>query len=204
MPVKPYYQDELITLYHGDSREIVPKLKQKFYSVITDPVWPNCPEGLLAGWENPYQLLRDVSSYIPDIAQVLVIMLGINSDPRFLNAVPGELPFFRIMTLDYVRPSYKGNLLIQGDIAYVFGKPKIPKGQRVFPGRYINNKPTKAEKRHPSTRRFEHMQFLIKWYGHTGPVLDPFSGSGTTLRACKLAGIPAVGIEIEEKYCKLT
>lgn len=33
-------------------------------------------------------------------------------------------------------------------------------------------------------------------------VLDPFLGSGTTLRAAKDAGISGIGIEIEERWCK--
>jgi site-specific DNA-methyltransferase (adenine-specific) len=57
---------------------------------------------------------------------------------------------------------------------------------------------------HPTPKPIE----LPKWFLrlHTQPgdlVLDPFMGSGTTLRAAKDLGRRAIGIEIEEKYCEM-
>jgi site-specific DNA-methyltransferase (adenine-specific) len=88
--IQPYYQDEWVTIYHGDCREILPELVP-VETVITDPVWPNCAPDL-PGKENPQRLFNEMLSVLPP-AERLVIHLGCDTDPRFLSGIPIVYPF---------------------------------------------------------------------------------------------------------------
>jgi site-specific DNA-methyltransferase (adenine-specific) len=57
---------------------------------------------------------------------------------------------------------------------------------------------------HPAVFPLEIPKRLIQLYTYPEEtVLDPFMGSGTTLRAAKDLGRKAIGIEIEERYCEI-
>lgn len=57
---------------------------------------------------------------------------------------------------------------------------------------------------HPTVKPLQLMRYLVKLVTPPdGTVLDPFMGSGTTLRAAKDLGRRAIGIEISERYCEI-
>ena len=188
-------------LHLGDCRDILPTLP--FYdAVITDPVWPNCPDGLLLGCDNPAELLRDALERIE--ARCVVIVLRYDSDPRFLSAVPARWPFFRVQTLAYSVPGYNGRKLGGEEFAYCFGTPVASApGRRVIPGRGPTVQKTHSNG-HPCPRSVDHFRWLINWWTEPGQVvLDPFMGSGTTGEAAYQMGRHFVGIELDPNYYEI-
>jgi site-specific DNA-methyltransferase (adenine-specific) len=58
--------------------------------------------------------------------------------------------------------------------------------------------------RHPAAKPVGMLEFIIGVSSRPGDlVLDPFMGSGTTLRAAKDSGRNAIGIELDERYCEI-
>lgn len=214
----PYYEHAGITIYHGDCREILPSAVgcspdialHRCLSplvVITDPVWPNAPDGMFPDVNNPEGLLRQMFLRLPleRVPRAAVILRG-DSDPRFLLAVPSQLSFFRAMILPYVMPAYIGRKLGGDELAYCFGDPiKFQKGRQVVPGRAPSVQPDgRRANGHPCSRAIQHMRFVVRWWSDVGDVVvDPFCGSGTTLEAAKIEGRRAIGIETEERWCEL-
>ena len=66
-----------------------------------------------------------------------------------------------------------------------------------------HNNPT-HKNNHPTVKPIALMEYLIKMITHKGGiVLDPFSGSGSTLVAAKENGFDFIGIEKEPEYIKI-
>lgn len=58
---------------------------------------------------------------------------------------------------------------------------------------------------HMGGKPYRLMTALVSDYSRIeNTILDPFMGSGTTLRAAKDLGRKAIGIELEEKYCEIS
>jgi hypothetical protein len=201
MALKPYYSDDWCTIYHGDCRVVLPDLEGFTDTIITDPVWPNAHPDL-AGSEDPLGLFRETLRVLPK-AKRLCVWLGVQSDPRFLRVVPKRWTFLRKCYMRRAVPHYNGRCLVSGDMLYCFGEwPTSRPGRRVLPGECSVTSKPKRRVAHPCARNEEHAIWAVKWWTD-GPVLDPFLGSGTTLVAAKAAGVKAVGIELEERYCEV-
>lgn len=187
------------TLIQGDCLEVMPTLGN-FDAVVTDPVWPNAPDGMFPSVTDPTKLLAAALSKAD--AKRCVIIVRTDSDPRFLCAVPTRWKYVRHQNLEYVATGYLGRVLGGMEVAYCFGEP-IPSapGQRVIVGHGPKVQPSTERFDHPCARNIEHMKFLVRWWSEPYEhVLDPFMGSGTTGVACAKMGRKFTGIELDPGY----
>ena len=60
-----------------------------------------------------------------------------------------------------------------------------------------------VDRDHPTQKPIALMKWCMGFVPDAQTILDPFMGSGTTLRAAKDLGRKCIGIEIEEKYCEI-
>ncbi len=197
--IKPYYSDDAVVIYNTDCRDILPKLS--YNSVITDPVWPG---NLIPEFKNinPFSTFKSMCASLA-LQKRVAVHLGCNSDPEMLRFVPAQ--FFRVCWLRYQLPSYMGPLLKGSDVAYLYGSPpKARPGRKLIPGECNSRSRWGKEANHPCPRKLDHATFLVDiWSELEDIILDPFMGSGTTLRAAKNLRRKAIGIEIEERYCEV-
>jgi site-specific DNA-methyltransferase (adenine-specific) len=201
--MKPYYDHDGIIIYNADARHVLPHLPAA-ETLITDPTWPNATAEIF-GRDNPLEMFTAMWAALTETPTRAAVQLGCDTDPRFLSAVPAALTFFRVAWLERVRMRYKGRTGITGDVGYLFGKPPPSReGQHIIPGRITDASHHNAKNAHPCPRSIAHVKWLVKWWSaETDTILDPFMGSGTTLKAAKDAGRKAVGIEIDERYCEI-
>lgn len=95
------------------------------------------------------------------------------------------------------------HIWLSGIEVCVFGKRK-----NAYFGAFCKNTVWKGnsdlKQWHPTQKPIWLFHKLIEASSQLGKtVIDPFMGSGTTLRAAKDLGRKAIGIEIEKKYCDI-
>ena len=175
--------------------------------IITDPPWPNVAVELpdCQDFQQRWPLFLNQMARLTDR---LIIVIGCDTDPRFLKDVPTELPFVRVCRLGLIPPRYKGPILFDAEYAYVFGHNRLPgNGQRVLPGECFSasqgfHDPKSGD--HPCPRRWAHMLWLVKNFSRPEEiVLDPFCGTGTIPAAAAHAGRRFIGIELYSAWHRI-
>lgn len=102
------------------------------------------------------------------------------------------------------RPNLGGMSAQAEYIAWGTWGPQTPSLNPVcLPGVLRAPAPRGEAKWHIAEKHIDVMRWLVKLCRPEGTVLDPFMGSGSTLRAAKDMGRKAIGIEIDEANCEI-
>lgn len=203
--MQPYYQENGITIYHGAAQAVMPLLTERFDLAFFDP---------------PYNVGKDYGTSQDDsdpsefdawICSLCGLVNRVAND--FAVIVPNRAPGLWMYQLGQGWP-----------VAM-----KIRAGNAIR--RNWENKlcllwtSIKPEKRQPNVwedLRFKGEGYFFRehHYDHPGytpecvtrrvlslrpftSAIDPCCGTGTTLRVAQSLGIPAVGIELDERWCEV-
>lgn len=208
--MRPYYDDGSVTIYHGDCREILPRLE--FDAIVSDPPYGinwKPPRGFgkgtsgdaIAG-DNDTEIRDWVRSSYPDVP---TLMFGSHR-----ASAPAGTVLTLVFHKDCVGAGIVGNWLPwYRDWEPLFVCGRWPKTKPTRPGVVRTHElaatgysgyVTRAG--HPHAKPVDVLRDLLSAVP-PGVVVDPFMGSGSTLRAAKDLGRRAIGIEIEERYCEI-
>lgn len=196
--MRPYYQDEAVTIYHGDCREIMPSVSADV--IVTDPPYGCSATTGRGGVYDSFEITGDGDTSMRDwairlAASVPMVMFG---SPRVARPeckavliwAKGEHTGMGDLSFPW-KPDYEE--------IYIFGEGfSGPRTSSVLEF-YAD---TSSRRAHPTEKPEGLMRALIAKCP-AGTVLDPFMGSGTTLEASKRLGRLSIGIEIEERYCEI-
>lgn len=192
--MKPYYQDEYCTIYHGDCREILPTLP-KVDLVLTDP-----PYGLGhklhdgGTWStNPiYDAMTewDLNPVADDLLE-LAVASGENAIVWGGNYF--KLPPSRCW-LAWVK---QNNPPTMADMELAWTNIDANARKFMCP---VN---VDGKRQHPTQKPLPVMAWCLSFFPESQTILDPFMGSGTTLVAARSLCRRSIGIEINEDYCRI-
>lgn len=223
---EPYYADDWCTIYHGDALEVLDGLAPgSFDAVVTDP--PYCSGGRNQatarsiheksdrdewfltdnmGTDTYVWWLRQLGTRLYRLAPVGTHFYCFTDWRQYGNVVVSLETVGWTLRNCVVWHKMRGGAMgsfWRNDHEWISvlskGPPKpIPDGS--FFNVLAAVKPQGDE--HPTVKPVSIVQRLIE-ASSGSVVLDPFMGSGTTLRAAKNTNRRSIGIEIEERYCEV-
>ena len=208
----PYYEDQSgIVIYHGDCRDVLPFL-QKVDLLLTDPPYGTntaVDSARFSGGTKTFgrcavaerlPIVGDSEFFDPShlLKFKRAIIFGANNFAAQLPPSNGWLVWDKRVGLEEM----DGWPLGEAELAWT----NVTGAVRMFRNRWMGvvRDTEQGDYFHPTQKPLALMRWAIRQWSKAGEtVLDPYMGSGTTLRAAKDLQRKAIGIEIEERYCEI-
>lgn len=200
--MEPYYSDDLVTLYHGDCREITAWLKADV--LVTDPpygiAWRK-GQNNAAGSSAHAGIQNDESTATRDE------VLGMFDGPAIVfGSFRAPFPVGVKQTLVWQKPVDAGvvgsttGYRTDAELIFLLGDhgSRPPARSSVLT---TSGGVARYRTEHPHSKPPSLLERLIEWTA--GDIADPFAGSGSTLVAAKALGRRAIGVELDERYCEI-
>ena len=225
--MEPYYEADGVTLYHGDCREVLETLPdESVRAVITDPPYTErthknarASVGKTQGKDTFREGVTDFAAITDDDLRACLSECGrisrgwVIATLDYRHAVEFDLepPLglkcqrVGVWVKTNPTPQLTGDRPAQGweAIAYLHRA----RGRSVWygggkHGNYVLN--IDGQQGHPTAKPLPMVRDWVLNFTRPGDtILDPFAGSGTTLRAAADEGRKAIGVELEERYCEI-
>jgi site-specific DNA-methyltransferase (adenine-specific) len=215
--VRPYYEDGAVVIYHADCRDVLPELAP-IPLILTDP-----PYGVGVQYGDGYD--DSPKTYWPWFHGALAAMRTSARTVIFTHRVKAlaelhDWDWVGVWSKPYAGGARIGNspVLPNWEPIFMYGIHALgvhgqhssdvfdvsPQKTGEPAGDIGRAKWTKANHDgHPCPKPHELYSRLVQAFTSVGDsVVDPFMGSGTTLRAAKDLGRRAIGIDIEERFCE--
>ena len=218
---KPYYQDDYVTLYHGDALDILPTIPAgSATAVVTDPpyVIGAVSAGNLhsksGGWAD---MMNSAHWFAAWYRQVDRILKRRGSFWTFANwrtlpvvmraAVDAGLPVTSLLVWDkeWIGPGGTQGLRPSYEVCALIAKPDFAIPDRGVPDVWRCKVGSYKPNGHPAEKPVALITRILRTAAVPAGelVVDPFVGSGTTAVAAKALGLRCIAVEAEERWCEL-
>ncbi len=195
---KPYYEDSAVQIYHGDCREILPNLR--CHVIVTDP-----PYNVGVDYGSSFDDSKSRAAFIFWVREWFPICRDI-SDTVLITG-QARLPDYALIEpwkwlLCWFKPAAMG----RSPVGFCNWEPIALWGKGGKDGNDVIKSsicPDAELEGHPCPKPKGWALGQLVLFPNAKTIVDPFMGSGTTLRAAKDLGRKAIGIEIEERYCEI-
>jgi site-specific DNA-methyltransferase (adenine-specific) len=192
---RPYYQDDLVIIYHGDCRVLLPYVPVEVI-VVTDP--PYGIDHRTSSFWRGEKIAGDDQEFDPShlLGFSGQVIFGAN---HFADKLPPSAGWIVWNKRDRVSRNLPGS---DAELAWTGGG--VLNQVRIFTHVWVPHTLRTEPAYHPTQKPVALMRKILECVGGgEDMILDPYMGSGSTLLAAKSNGQRAIGIEVEERYCEI-